>query len=106
MKRTIGHIALGFALLVGSLSLNAAAQAQTRYVGPSYSAPGQYAQSQPRRAQTRISYAQAKSAAMQHYPGSVYLGMQLNGNTYVVRLQISQGRIVDVRVDAVTGRVR
>lgn len=106
MKRTIGHIALGLALLAGSFSISSAAQAQTRYVGPSYAAPSQYVQSQPRRTQSRISYAQAKSAAMRRHPGAVYLGMQLHGNTYVVRLQLSQGRIIDVRVDAITGRVQ
>ena len=59
-----------------------------------------------RYAQNKISYAQAKAIAMRRHPGAKYVGMQLNGNTYSVRLQTSGGRVIDVSVDAVTGRVR
>lgn len=63
-----------------------------------------YAQQQSQR---RISASQAKSIAMSRVRGARFINVQLvGGKTYRVRLQQKNGRIVDVYVDASTGRVR
>ena len=63
-----------------------------------------YAQRQPQR---RISASQAKAAAMNWYRDAKFINVQLaNQNTYRVRLQQKNGRIVDVYVDAYTGQVK
>lgn len=55
----------------------------------------------------KISASQAKSAALRSRPGSKFVNMQMSGNgAYRVRLQQKNGRIVDVYVDARTGRVK
>ncbi len=56
--------------------------------------------------QRRISASRAKSAAMSRYRGAKFINVQLSGNVYRVRLQQKNGRIIDVYVDARTGRVR
>lgn len=56
-------------------------------------------------AQNRISASKAKSIALAQVRGGEYLDLRLVGNTYIVRIR-SQGRIVDVRIDATTGRVK
>jgi len=54
-----------------------------------------------------ISASQAKSAAMKQIRGAKFVNVQLvNQSTYRVRLQQKNGRIVDVYVDAYTGRVK
>ncbi len=63
----------------------------------------QFAQRRPER---KISASQAKSAAMSRHRGAKFINVQLVGETYRVRLQQKNGRIVDVYVDARTGRVR
>lgn len=51
--------------------------------------------------------ARAKSIARNHVRGAKdVLDVTLMGNVYVVRVEKQGGRIVDVKVDAVTGRVR
>jgi len=60
----------------------------------------------PRWAQQKISYSQAKSIAMSRYPGAKYVDTYLDGNVYKVRLLLQNGRRIDVKVDAVTGRIR
>ncbi len=58
-------------------------------------------------AQSKISASQAKSAAMRRVRGAKFINVQLvNQGTYRVRLQQKNGRIVDVYVDAYTGRVK
>ncbi|MEE9348297.1 MAG: PepSY domain-containing protein [Robiginitomaculum sp.] len=53
-----------------------------------------------------ISASQAKSIALRHVPGSEFLDIKLvGGNTYIVRV-IKNGRRIDVRIDAATGRVK
>lgn len=116
MKLNLRHIGMVAAIAAAGFVLPASASAdQARYtdrpvvsrtltpVAPAYtprtSSPYQYAQS-------RISYAQAKSIALRSRPGSKYIGMRLNGDVYVVRLETARGRVVDVRVDATTGRIR
>jgi uncharacterized membrane protein YkoI len=55
----------------------------------------------------QISASQAKSAALRSRPGAKFVNIQMSGNgTYRVRLQEKNGRIVDVYVDARTGRVK
>ena len=56
----------------------------------------------------RISASQAKAAAIRAYPGALYKNLQLiDDNTYRVRLQLKKnGRIIDVYVDARTGKVK
>ena len=54
----------------------------------------------------KISASQAKSAAQRSRPGSKFVNIQMSGNAYRVRLQQKNGRIVDVYVDARTGRVK
>lgn len=60
----------------------------------------------PKWAQQRISYSQAKSIALRRYPGAKYIDTRLNGNTYTVKLLLKNNRMVNVKIDAVTGRVR
>jgi|GEM_PF-3052826 len=57
-------------------------------------------------AQNRISASQAKSIALSRVRGGEYVDLRLVGNTYIVRVRAPGGRIVDIRVDARTGRVR
>ncbi len=57
----------------------------------------QYAQ---QRVARRMSASQAKSIAMRRYPGARFINVQLRGNRYIVRLQLKNGKIVDVSVDA------
>ena len=54
----------------------------------------------------RISASQAKSIALNRVRGAKFINVQLVGDAYRVRLQQKNGRIVDVYVDARTGRVR
>lgn len=55
-------------------------------------------------AQRMISASEAKSIARRRHPGSKYVGMSRKGKTYTVRVQ-KAGRILDVLIDATTGRV-
>ncbi|GEM_PF-1930282 len=72
-------------------------------VGSSWGAPTYYAGNEGR----RISPAQAKSAAMRRVRGAKFVNVQLVGHdTYRVRLQQKNGRIIDVYVDAYTGEVK
>ena len=57
-------------------------------------------------AQKRISASQAKSIARKKVRGASVIDIALNGNTYKVRMQKKNGRVVDVYVDATSGRVR
>ena len=60
----------------------------------------------PQWAQQRISYSQAKSIAMQRYPGAQYIDTYLNGNTYTVILVLPNTKKIKVKIDAVSGRIR
>lgn len=60
----------------------------------------------PQWAQQKISYRQAKSIAMNRYPGAQYIDTYLNGNTYTVILIMPNTKKVKVKIDAVTGRIR
>ena len=113
------HIAVMFALVLGGFTMAGTAQASqersvdmaalpvtapaTSYV--QYAQYSQNSQNQPA-ARANVSYAQAKSIARSQEPGSQVVDIVLKGQTYRVRLQTQDGRVVDVRVDAATGRVR
>ncbi len=107
----VRHIPLIAAAALGSFAVSSAAQAsQSHYPqqyrpAVTYQSPASAAQNQ-RYAQARISYAQAKSIAERRVPGAKVVDISLNGNTYRVRMERRDGRVVDVYVDAVTGRVR
>lgn len=73
--------------------------ARTQYQAPRY-------QTQQRWAQNQISASQAKSIARQKVPGASVVDIFLNGNIYRVRMLRRDGRVVDVFIDAATGRVR
>ncbi len=57
-------------------------------------------------AQNRISASRAKSIALSRVRGGEYVDLRLVGNTYIVRVRAPGGRIVDIRIDAATGRVK
>lgn len=60
----------------------------------------------PQWAEQKISYSQAKSIARSRYPGADVVDIQLKGDKYRVRLVLKNSQIVDVLIDAVTGRIR
>ena len=57
-------------------------------------------------AQSQISPAQAKSIALSRVKGGQYVDLRRSGNTYIVRVRAPGGRVVDIKVDATTGRVK
>ena len=57
-------------------------------------------------AQRRISASDAKAIARRRVPGAEVVDISLKGNIWRVRLIRKDGRVVDVSVDATTGRVR
>jgi len=56
--------------------------------------------------QRKISASEAKSIARKKVRGAEVLDVSLNGNMYKVRMQKKNGHVIDVKVDATTGRVR
>lgn len=68
--------------------------------------PAEQAPSFAKIAQNRISASQAKSIALSRVRGGEYVDLRLVGNTYIVRVRAPGGRIVDIRIDARTGRVK
>jgi len=109
MKRN-KHILLGLILASLALPAGTAMAANTPVDVPFSTRTDElprrnlYAQ---RKSERRISASQAKSAAMSRYRGARFINVQLvGGDTYRVRLQQKNGRIVDVYVDARTGRVK
>lgn len=62
-----------------------------------------YAQQKTER---RISASRAKSIALRHVRGASFINIRPMGDTYRVRVQQKNGRIIDVYVDARTGRVK
>lgn len=57
-------------------------------------------------AQKKISPSEAKSIARKRVRGADVIDLSFDGKTYKVRMQKKNGRVVDVYVDAATGRVR
>ena len=60
----------------------------------------------PRWAQRKISASEAKSIALRRAGGGEVVDIKRNGNTYRVRVIRKDGRVVDVLIDATTGRAR
>lgn len=56
--------------------------------------------------QRQISPSQAKSIALRRVRGGEVVDISRNGNTYRVRVIAKDGRVVDVYIDAATGRVK
>jgi uncharacterized membrane protein YkoI len=114
MMQSIRHIFIGLsaALLVFPAGTALADQRvetdanKAAIVAPVYDVR-QFAQSFDANTQRRISASQAKSIAMSRVPGAKFVNIQMTGgNTYRVRVQQKNGKIVDVYVDARTGRVK
>ena len=59
-----------------------------------------------REAQRSISPAEAKSIARRHVPGGEVVDIKRRGDTYSVRVIKKSGKVVDVLIDANTGRVK
>ncbi len=57
-------------------------------------------------AQRSISPAEAKSIARQRVPGGEVVDIKRRGDTYSVRVIKKSGKVVDVLIDANTGRVK
>lgn len=57
-------------------------------------------------AQRSISPAEAKSIAKKKYPGGEVVDIKRRGDTYSVRVIKKSGKVVDVLIDANTGRVK
>jgi len=67
-----------------------------------YSAASDYT----RLVQRKISASEAKSIARKKVRGAEVIDISLQGKAYKVRMQKKNGHVVDVYVDAATGRVR
>ena len=59
-----------------------------------------------REAQRSISPAEAKSIARKRVPGGQVVDIKRRGDTYSVRVIKKSGKVVDVLIDANTGRVK
>lgn len=87
------------ALMASSLSLGAiSAHAQTSYWGESGVVVLE--------AQRSITPAEAKSIARKKVPGGKVVDIKRRGDTYSVRVIKKSGQVVDVLIDANTGRVK
>jgi len=74
-----------------------------------YSAPASFAPAAnnlPQWAQRSISASEAKSIAKRRAGGGEVVDISKKGNTYRVRIIRKDGRVVDVLIDATTGRVK
>lgn len=56
-------------------------------------------------AQGTISPSKAKSIAAKHVKGAKFVDISRSGGTYRVRMLRKDGRVIDVMIDAATGRV-
>ena len=109
------HIALGLTafLLVGAAAMPASAKpAAWKHSSQNFKAErvetrfAPSPQTLPRWAQRKISASEAKSIARKRAGGGEVVDISRNGNTYRVRVIRKDGRVVDVFIDATTGRVK
>ena len=118
------HIVLGLTalLLAGATAMPAHAKpvkskknpyaAQSHFapqLAPQYAPKSNFAPAvndMPRWAQRKISASEAKSIAKRRAGGGEVVDISRNGNIYRVRVIRKDGRVVDVLIDATTGRVR
>jgi len=117
MKRTVRHITIFAitALAAVAMAMPAAAKpnkgkakGHAKYHKPVFSQTYMPAERYqvPQWAEQKISYSQAKSIARSRYPGAEVVDIRLKGNTYRVRLVLQNSQMVDVLIDAVSGRIR
>lgn len=104
------HIILGLTaiLMAGATAMPAQAK-PAKWKKTPYSAPSNFAPTVndiPRWAQRKISASEAKSIAKRRAGGGEVVDISRNGNTYRVRVIRKDGRVVDVLIDATTGRVK
>jgi len=105
------HIVLGLTaiLLAGATAMPATA-ATTTLKDNSFSSTSHFTaaldQDVQQLAQRKISASEAKSIARRRAGGGEVVDISRNGNTYRVRVIRKDGRVVDVLIDATTGRVK
>ncbi len=117
MKKSVRHIsavaitafaAIAMAMPAAAKPNKGKAKGHTKYHQPvltqSYMPAERY--QMPQWAEQKISYSQAKSIARSRYPGAEIVDIRLKGNTYRVRLVLQNSQMVDVLIDAVSGRIR
>lgn len=90
------------AMAAPQMPANKPVQTSQTYLQSASANAGSYVQY----AQNRISASKAKSIALKRVNGGEYVDLRLVGNTYIVRVRAPGGRIVDIRIDATTGRVK
>ena len=91
-KRHILSAVLASVLSITAMSVNAQAQSwDARAV---------------KEAQRSITPAEAKTIARKHVPGGQVVDIKRRGDTYRVRVIKKSGKVVDVLIDANTGRVK
>lgn len=104
------YIALAAAaLLVAGASAMPASAKPGKWKKNPYSTPSSFAPTVndvPRWAQRKVSASEAKSIAKRRAGGGEVVDISRNGNIYRVRVIRKDGRVVDVLIDATTGRVR
>lgn len=107
-KRRYIALAAAALLMAGASAVPANAKPGKWKKNP-YSAPASFAPTVndvPRWAQRKISASEAKSIARRRAGGGEVVDISRNGNTYRVRVIRKDGRVVDVLIDATTGRVK
>ena len=107
-KRRYIAVAAAALLMAGTSAMPASAKPGKWKKNP-YSASSSFAPTindTPRWAQRKISASEAKSIAKRRAGGGEVVDISRNGNTYRVRVIRKDGRVVDVLIDATTGRVR
>ena len=107
-KRRYIALAAAAIIMAGASAVPASAKPGKWKKNP-YSAPASFAPTVndvPRWAQRKISASEAKSIALRKAGGGEVVDISRNGNTYRVRVIRKDGRVVDVLIDATTGRVK
>jgi uncharacterized membrane protein YkoI len=107
-KRRYLAIAAAALFVAGGAAMPADANPSQWKKSP-YSVQGNFAptvNNVPRWAQRKISASEAKSIAKRRAGGGEVVDISRNGNTYRVRVIRKDGRVVDVLIDATTGRVK
>lgn len=108
MKRRYIALAAAAIIMAGASAVPASAKPGKWKKNP-YSAPASFAPTVndvPRWAQRKISASEAKSIALRKAGGGEVVDISRNGNTYRVRVIRKDGRVIDVLIDAATGRVK
>ena len=115
IMKTRKHIALGFMaiLLASAAAMPAHAKAvtvkQIPFANESLSANldvAPMAETVTKLAQRKISASEAKVIALKRAGGGEVVDISQKGNTYRVRVIRKDGRVIDVLIDARTGRVK